>query len=139
MDTKKFLISTITGGIVYFLLGFLVYALLLDSFFESHSGTATGVEKTIEMQYWPLFVGNLAQAALLSYVFIKWAHIKTFSAGFSAGFIIGFLMTLGHYLIQYDTTNIMDLTGTIAEVAVYSIMTAIVGGVVGAVIGMGSK
>ena len=139
MDTKKFLIGTLAGGIVYFLLGFIVYALLLDSFFEAHSGTATGVEKTIEMQYWPLFVGDLAQAALLSYIFIKWANIKTFSAGLSAGLVIGFLMTLGHYLIQYDTTNIMDITGTIAEVAAYSIMTAIVGGVVGAVIGMRSK
>lgn len=139
MDTRKFLIGTITGGIVYFLLGFVVYALLLDSFFESHSGTASGVEKTLEMQYWPLFIGNLAQAALLSYVFVKWAHIKTFSTGLSAGLVIGFLMMLGHNLIQYDTTNIMDLTGHIAEVVAYTIITALVGGVVGAVIGMVSK
>ena len=139
MDAKKFLIGTITGGIVYFLLGFIVYALLLDSFFEAHSGTAKGVEKTTEMEYWPLFAGDLAQAALLSYIFMKWANIKTFSAGLSAGFVIGFLMTLGHQLIQYDTTNIMDLTSTIAEVTIYTVMTAVVGGVVGAVIGMGSK
>ncbi len=139
MDTRKFLISTIMGGIVYFLLGFIVYALLLDGFFEVHSGTATGVEKTTEMQYWPLFVGNLAQAALLSYIFIKWANIKTFSAGLQAGLIIGFLMTVGHDLIQYDTTNIIDITGAIADVVAYTIITAIVGGVIGAVIGMGSK
>ena len=83
--------------------------------------------------------GNLAQAALLSYVFIKWANIKTFSAGLPAGLVIGFLMTLGHDLVQYDTTNIMDFTGYLANVIAYSLITAIVGGVVGAVIGMGSK
>lgn len=139
MDTKKFLIGTIVGGIAYFLLGFICYALLLGDFFASHAGSATGVSKMNEMQYWPLFLGNVAHGALLSYIFLKWANIKTFSAGLSAGAVIGFFMTLGRNLIQYDTSNVTDLTGALADVVVYAVISAIVGGVIGAVVGMGSK
>ena len=139
MDTKKFLIGTLVGGVAYFLLGFIVYAILLEGFFAAHAGTATGVLKTAEMQFWPLFLGNVGHAALLSYIFVKWANVKTFSAGLSAGAVVGFLMTLGHNLVQYDTTNITDITGTLADVIVYTAMTAAVGGIIGLVLGMGKK
>jgi hypothetical protein len=139
MDIKKFLIGTFAGGITFFLLGFVTYAILLEDFFMAHAGTATGVMKTDEMQYWPLFLGNLSQAALLSYVFLKWANIKTFGGGMSAGAIIGFLTTLGHTMISYDTSNVMDMTAAFVDPFVYAIISAIAGGVVAVVIGMGQK
>lgn len=139
MNTKKFIIGTLAGGITYFLLGFIVYAILLEGFFAAHAGSATGVPKTTEMQYWPLFIGNLGHAALLSYVFLKWADIKTFNAGLMGGMAIGFFMTLGFDMVSFDTTNIMDMTGAIADVFVFTVISAIVGGVVGAVLGMGNK
>jgi hypothetical protein len=139
MDIKKFMIGSLVGGIVYFLLGFVTYALLLEGFFAAHAGSATGVMKTAEMQYWPLFIGNVGHAALLSYIFLKWTNINSFGGGLNAGAVIGFFMILGHDLVQFDTSNIMDSTGTLADVAVYTAMTAIVGGVVGALIGMGKK
>lgn len=139
MDTKKFLIGTLVGGVAYFLLGFIVYAILLEDFFSAHAGTATGVMKTTEMQFWPLFLGNVGHAALLSYIFVKWANVKTFSTGLSAGAIVGFLMTLGRNLVEYDTTNITDITGALADVIVYTAMTAVVGGIIGLVLGMGKK
>jgi hypothetical protein len=124
------------GGAVIFILGFVVYALLMESFFAAHAGSATGVMKT-EMQYWPLILGNLAHAALLSFIFLKWAGIKTFGAGFSAGLIIGFLISFGVDMVMYDTSNIMDLTGSVADAVVYSLITAIAGGVIGWMLGMG--
>ena len=138
MNTKKFVLGTVAGGVVYFLLGFVVYAILLESFFASHAGSATGVTKA-DMQFWPLILGNLAQAALLSYIFLQWANIKTFGAGLTAGATIGFLMTLGFDMIMYDTSNVMDLTGSIVDTLVYTIITALVGGVVGVVLGLGKS
>lgn len=136
MNNSKFLIGTLVGGVVFFILGFVVYAILLESFFTAHAGSATGVMKT-EMQYWPLFLGNLAHAALLSFIFLKWANIKTFGAGFSAGLIIGFLISLGVDMVMYDTSNIMDLTGSVTDAIVYSLITAVAGGIIGWVVGMG--
>jgi hypothetical protein len=134
MNNSKFALATLAGGIVYFILGFVVYAVALDGFYADHAGSATNVAKT-EMQFWPLILGNFAHAALLAYVFLKWAGIKTFGAGFSAGATIGFFTSLGFNMIQYDTSNIMDLTGSVVDVFVYAIMTGIVGGVVGWVLG----
>ena len=138
MNNKKFLLGTLAGGVAFFFLGFLVYAVALESFFAAHAGSATGVMKT-EMEWWPLILGNLAHAALLSYIFLKWANIKTMGAGFSAGVTIGFFMAVGFDMIMYDTSNIMDLTAAIVDIIVYTIMTGIVGGIVGWVVGMGKE
>jgi hypothetical protein len=138
MDIKKFVFGTLAGGVVYFLLGFLVYAILLEDFFTGH--TVSGIMKSDEqMKYYPLAFGNFAHAALLAYVFLKWANIKTFGEGVVGGAIIGFFMTAGFNLISYDTARIMSAVGTVTDIFVYTAMTALVGGIVGAVLGMGSK
>ena len=138
MNNSKFVVATLAGGVAFFILGFLVYAIALEGFYSAHAGSATGVAKT-EMQFWPLILGNLSHAALLAYVFLKWASIKTFGAGFAAGLTIGFFVSLGYNMISYDTTNLLDLTGNIVDVIVYTTMTGIVGGIVGWVIGMGKQ
>jgi len=132
---KKMLIGTIVGGIAYFFLGYVAYAVLLDNFFMANAGSATGVYKTDDMQFWPLFLGNLSQAALLTYIFTVWAGINSLGEGLKAGAIIGFLMTAGFDMISYDTTYLATMTSTIADIAVYTFISAIVGGVIGAVTG----
>ena len=134
MNSSKFVLATLAGGITYFILGFLVYAVALEGFYSAHAGSATGVAKT-DMQFWPLILGNLSYAALLAYIYLKWAGIKTFGAGFSAGATIGFLVGLGINMIAYDTSNIQDLTASIVDVFVWAIMTGIAGGIVGWVLG----
>lgn len=136
MDSKKLIIGTVAGGITYFILGFLLYGILLEGFFANHMGSATGALKT-EIMFWPLILGNLALAALLSYVFLKWAKIKSFGDGMKAGAVIGFLMALSYDMILYDTTNMMDLIASIVDVIVFAVGTAIGGGVIGLVLGMG--
>jgi hypothetical protein len=138
MNTSKFAIATLTGGMAFFFLGFLAYAVVFESFFVDHAGTATGVMNT-EMVWWPLILGNLAHAALLTYIFMKWANITTFGSGINAGATIGFLISLGFDMITYDTTNIIDLTGAIVDVFIYTVMCGIVGGIIGWILGRGIK
>jgi uncharacterized membrane protein len=138
MDTKKLVVGTLAGGVAYFVLGFIIYAILMEDFFAAH--TVKGIMKSeTEMKYYPMVAGNLAHAALLSFIFLKWANIKTFSGGLQAGAIIGFFMAAGFDLITYDTAKIMSIIGTLTDIVVYTIMTGLVGGVVGAVLGMGNK
>jgi len=140
MDTKKFLIGTLAGGIAFFFLGYLIYGLALTSFFAAHSGTATGVMKPMEeLTWWALILGNLASGALLTYIFLKWANITTFGSGASGGAVIGFFVALSFDMISFATTNMMDLTAAFADVVVGALMTGIAGGIIGAVLGMGSK
>lgn len=135
MDTKKFLIGTLAGGIVYFFLGFLVYGILLQGFFEANSGSATGVMRLEdEMQWWALILGNLAYAGFITYVFLKWAHISTFKSGLRGGAAMGFLLILGYNLTSYGVMNLYNLTSTLVDIVVATAITAIIGGVVGAVL-----
>lgn len=138
MNAKQFAIGTLVGAVVLFLLGFVVYAVLLESFYTANAGSAAGVSKE-NMNMPLLFVGNLAMGALLTYIYLQWAGISTFGAGFKAGLIIGLLATLSWNLIMYSTTNIMNLTGTLVDVVVYALMIGITGGVIGLVIGQTKK
>lgn len=138
MNNKKFLFGTLSGGVTLFILGFIVYALLLENFFIEHAGSATGVAKT-EMQFWPLIVGNLSLGALLAYLFLKWAAIKSFGEGFRAAVLIGFFIAFGYDMIMYDTSNIMDLTATLVDIIAFSAMMGIAGGIIGLTVGAGSR
>lgn len=140
MDTKKFLTGTLVGGIAYFFLGYLIYGMALEGFMASHAGTATGVAKSMdEIVWWALIVGNLSWAAMFSYIFLKWANVNSFGGGASAAAIIGLLMALGFDMVMFATSNVMDMTGMLADVAAATVMNALAGGAIGAALGMGSK
>ena len=134
MDTKKFLTGTVVGGITYFILGFVFYAVLFEGFFQANLGSATGVFKTDDLIWWSLLLGNFAGAGLLTYIFLKWAHISTFKSGLRAGAAIGFLMTLSWDMIGYGTGNMLNLQATLLDVVIGTIMTAVVGAAIGAVL-----
>src|SRR5271154_3857736 len=132
MDMKKFLIGTIVGGIAFFFLGYLVYGMALASFFSAH--TVTSSMKTMaDIVWWALIVGNLSSGALLTYIFLKWAHITTFGGGATAAAAIGFFTTLSMDLIRFATEGSLDLAASLTDVIVGTVMTAIAGGIIGAV------
>jgi uncharacterized membrane protein len=138
MNTNKFLIGTLAGGITFFLLGYLIYGLALSGFFSGHSIAPSGSMKQMnEIVWWALILGNLASAALLCYVFLKLGNIGSFSSGAGTGAAIGLFVALSRDLIGYATGNSLDMTATIVDVLVGIVMFAIAGGVIGAVIGKG--
>ncbi len=140
MDMKKFLTGTLVGGIAFFFLGYLFYGKLLNSFFSEHIGAGAGTMKTMEeIVWWALILGNLASGAMLAYIFLKWANISSFGSGASAGATIGFFIALSMDLIRFATSGVFDLTAELTNVVVMTVMNAIAGGAVGAVLGMGNK
>lgn len=130
MSTKA-LIAGILGGIVYFLLGWLLYGMLLESTFESMSGSAQGVSRGMEMVMWALIIGQLTLGIMLAYIFSSWSGISTFMGGLKGGAIIGFLMTLGIDMTMFATTNISTLNGALLDVVVMTVNSGLAGGVVG--------
>ena len=79
MNAKQFSLSTLLGGVILFLLGFLFYIVIFGNFFEANQGTATGVPKEAP-DMWAIALGNLALAGLLTLVFGRWASISTFDS-----------------------------------------------------------
>ncbi|MBK8706067.1 MAG: hypothetical protein IPN33_22575 [Saprospiraceae bacterium] len=138
MDTKKFALGTLAGGVAFFLLGWLLYGMLFMKFFEANAGTATGVNK-VEMDWLFLILGNLCMGALFSYIFVRWAGINTAMGGLKGGAVIGLLFAAGVDLTMYGTTNISNITATFVDIALWVVMGALGGAVIGWVVGMGDK
>lgn len=140
MNTQKFLVSGIVGGLVSFFAGYLIYGLLLMDFFAKNVGTATNVMRApADMIWWAMIAGSLFSGLLLSYIFNRWANIQTLGAGASAGFVIGLLMTAGFDLMLYGSSNISNLTATATDILCGGVMGAVTGAAVGWMNGMGKK
>ena len=44
---KKMIMGTVAGAVAFFLLGFLLYAVILGGFYEANLGSATGVMREL--------------------------------------------------------------------------------------------
>ena len=136
MNIKQFSLGALAGAVTLFILGFLLYVVLLPDFMEANMGSATGVMRSDTETIMPLiFLGQLFTACLLTYVYLRWAGISTFVTGLKAGLVIGIFMTLGYNLVSYATTNIANLTMALVDAVLYAIVLGIAGGVIGLVLG----
>jgi hypothetical protein len=137
MNSQKFIVGGLVGGIVYFLLGWLFYGMLLKDFMANN--LSTSMRPDAETIWWALILGQFAAGFLLAYIIGK-AGATSAGAGAGVGFIVGLLTCLGFDLTMYGvSTTITSLKGLAADVAVFAVMSAIVGGVVGLVMGMSKK
>lgn len=137
MDIKKLLFGGIAGGVAFFLLGWLIYGMLLTDFMNNHQGIIGNINRA-EPDYMYLIIGNLAMGFLMAYIFIK-GNVNSLAGGITTGGIIGLLMSVGYDCMMYATTNIASKTAIAADVAAMTVMTAIVGAIVGILSGMGKK
>jgi len=139
MNTNKFLIGGIIGGIVYFLLGYLVFGMLLKDFMASNMGSATGVMKAdMDFVWWALIVGNLFSGLALSYILSK-AGVSSAGAGAWVGFVASLLIAAAFDFIWLGVSNINSLKGSLVDIVASAVMGAIVGAVIGWYLGMGKK
>ena len=139
MNTNKFIIGGIIGGVVYFLLGYLVFGLLLKDFMANNMGTATGVMKAdMDFVWWALIVGNLFSGLALSYILSK-AGVSSAGAGAGIGLAVSLLICAGFDFTWLGVSNVHTLKGVLADIAASAVMGAIVGGIIGWYLGMGKK
>ena len=139
MNTNKFLIGGIIGGVTNFLLGWLIYGVMLMSFMQSHSNNSAGAFRTEEnMVWWAMIAGNLAFGFLFSYILNK-SNVSSAAAGIATGATVGLLMGVAIDLMMYAQLNLWDTTSMAVDIAASTVISAIVGAVIGAYLGMGKK
>ncbi len=134
MDTKRLIIGTIVGGIVLYILGYVIYVLAFADFFAANAGSATGVYRDNPV-IWAVALGTLSYAALLTLAIGTRAGSATIVDGLKIGAIVGFLMWFGADFIHYGIANIANLTATIADSLLELIRAGISGAVIAAVLG----
>lgn len=129
MDTKRFGIATLVGGIVLFAVGYVIFNVIFASFYAANAGSATGVDRTTQIQ-WAMAVGNLAYAALIAYVLERGGGTVSIGEGAKVGAIVGFLIWCTVDFIFYGATN----TTTLLRTAVDPLLEIVHGGVAGAAV-----
>ena len=133
MNTSKLITGTVAGTIAGFVASFIIYGFILASFMESNVSS----KAEVEMVY--LVLGHVFYAAMLTYIFLQWAGIKTPGTGAKAGAIIALLGGLGVNIILLGTSTLFPggIVAAVVDALGGAVSWAIGGAAIGWVIGRG--
>ena len=137
MNTK-ILLAALAGAVAAFLLGWVVYGILLMDFMNSNTTSYAGLTKD-PPNFIGVFIAGLCMSFLMAYVFNRWAGISTFAKGFMGGLIISLPVLLNWNISFYSFFNLYSTTWLVTDVVVGTLFYGIIGGIVGLVLGMGKK
>ena len=137
----RVLAATVAGGVTFFVLGFVIYGLILDPMVMRPNTTPEAMKLMKDPPMWAaLVLGNFVAAFILAYVFDKWASIRTFAGGLTGGAILWFLIALYFQLMFAAFMNVAtSYVPAVVDVIGSTILGAISGGVVGMVLGKMNK
>jgi hypothetical protein len=122
----RILRGTVFGGIVLFLLGWLVYGLLLMNYMTANTNQCAARPQA-EMVWWAIIVSNLLSAFFLTLV-LQWSGAKEIPDGLKIGAIFGILLGSSMDLSFWSMTTMFNNFGIlVVDVAVLTLIMAVVG------------
>lgn len=134
MNARKIVIGGIVGGIVFFLLGWLIYGVILAGYLGTAFNQSV-MRPMDQMIWWSLILSNLGWGFTLAFVF-NWSNTTDWKAGALKGAIFGFLTTFSIDLGYYAMSTMYLKTGAICvDILATVVMVAIGGGIIAWVIG----
>jgi len=138
---KKFILATLAGSVVQFLLGWLIYGLLLANFMNSHTTHYEGLMKDMNTGSFIIliFLSELVMAFLITFIFQRWAKFEGFFKGLTAGMLLGFLLALSYDLYFLASMNMFSVSTTVVDVIANTVVVGIAGAVIAWVLGFKSK
>ena len=131
---SKFLVRGIAGGVTFFLLGWVVWGMLLLDFMTAHtSPTAASIFRAeADFIYWAMLLGNLGLGFLLTYVLDKGGETDV-KACATTGAIVGSLVSVGCNFILFAQMDLSDTTAIVVDIAATSAVSAVAAAVIGLV------
>ena len=132
MDTKKFLLASLAGGILVFVSGYLAYGVLLREFMVAAD---MNMKETPDMGI--LILSQLIFGVFLTMVLRRWEGAETLAQGAKVGAVLLLLMALGYNLVQLATTNAVIEAVVPVRAVVSTVQGALAGGAISAVLGRG--
>lgn len=135
---NKILIAGIAGGVIFFLLGWLVYGVLLMNFMSENSGMSASMQKQMPDML-PLILANLSWGFLYAVILGKWSAGLSVVQGFIRGAIIALLAALFIDLTMYATTTMFNVKCLVADIIAMTVIGAIGGAGIVWILGMGKK
>ena len=128
---SKLIVRGLVGGLSYFLLGWVVWGMLLMNFMMAHgSSAATAVYRAeADFIWWAMILGNLSFGFLLTYVLDK-SKITDLKESAMTGALVGLLLSSGVDLMMFAQMNLMDLTGVVTDIAAMTFVSGVVGAII---------
>ncbi|MEP7166065.1 MAG: hypothetical protein ABI741_15285 [Ferruginibacter sp.] len=134
---SKTLIGGLIAGVISFLLGWLVFGMLLKGYYDANMMHYPGLTKA--NPYIPaLIIANLAWGMLLAYI-MDISGANSMAKGFTCGLIIFFFVTLGADAFSIAFMRLIRIRLALVDIAVGAVFGGVVGSVVGWWYGRGNK
>ncbi len=122
----KILRGTVFGGIAYFLLGWLVWGILLMDFFTANMNQCAS-RPMGEMKWWAIILSNLVMALLLTLI-LNWAKAKSIVDGLKYGALFGLLFGSGIGFSYWSmSTMYLNAGAMVTDILVSTVVMAIMG------------
>ena len=135
MKTNKVLIGGIVGGVTFFLLGWLIYGMLMADYMKTNTNQCA-MRPMEEMIMWAMILANLASGFMVAYIF-NWTNTTTPMAGAKMAGLIGFLLSVSFDLSMYSMSSMfLNMNAVCIDIVVSTVMSAIGGAVVAWAMGM---
>ena len=126
MTAQRIAIGTVVGGVVFFVLGFLVFGIALADFFASNSAP----DLTREPFNFPaIAVGQLGAAAALTLI-LSWTSASNATEGAKIGALVGLLTGIGIDFTTFATSTIQNLNVTLVA-ALWAVAGAAIAAIAG--------
>lgn len=137
MKINKLIIGTLTGTIVYFIAGWIVFEFILGSYTNANTTQIVGFKKNEqESSRLMLILSCTAYAMLLSSLMLYWINTSlNFKEGFKLGAIVGSLVATMADTYWYGTSNFYNnATPMILDIIAATITVGIMGGAISLVL-----
>lgn len=138
MNTNKILLGGLAGSVTFFVLKWVVYGVLLIDYITANFNPCV-LRPMQDYIIWALILATLAFGFLISMIF-SWSNTTGLMKGAKIAGIIGLLYSISIDFALFGTsTRFSNLTAVFVSVIANTVMCAIVGLVVGWVMGMREK
>ncbi len=128
MKTNKILFGGIAGGISFFLLGWLIYGVILMEYTSANYNQCSA-RATDDMVWWAMLLSNFAYAFLIAVIYF-WTNSKGVVSGIKISAIVGLLISIAMDLSIYSmSTMFSGFCNVLVDIVAYTIYT-ILGGII---------
>ena len=137
MKITKLITGTLTGSIIYLVVGWIVFEYILGSYTNANTTQIVGFKKSEqESSILMLIVSCTAYAMLLSSLILFWINKSlNFKEGFKLGAIVGILVATMTDTYWYGTSNFYNnATPMILDIIAAALTVGIMGGAIALVL-----
>ncbi len=136
---SRTILATLIGAVVSFLMGWLIYGVILRDYMQTHTVSYEGLMKPDSKLMVSYILGNILQAIALCYVLLI-ANVKLGGRGAMIGGITTFLFLLSMNIYFYAGMNwYTSFSAFLVDLVASVIIGTLVGAAIGFMLGRGNK